>query len=378
MRRGLSGFAALLLTFGAATPRAPAQDLRALAAGVTAFDRGELRRASALFEDTARGATEPPLRARAWVYLGFAQMRLRDLVGARRSFGAAVLEAPDLVADARRAPPDALSELEAMRQLVTGELHVEASEAGALVRVDGRDRGPSPLVLRLPAGKHRIELVSTDGDRVFDDAAVEVVAGGSSVLKAALQPTPAATARMEKAAVERAEVARLAAETARVESEKARRAQEAAEAQRRDRIRAETRRQAGLRQAEAQRRTAAIAVRRAAHEARQKKAQRWRRTGYVLLAAGLALGAGGGVFAYLGSRQNDRIAQGGFDTGRAIADAASTGALYNTAGWIFGATGAALVVGAIPLMLVNRDPGPFRWTAVPIQGGAALAFGGHF
>lgn len=362
---------ALALVGGPSFDEASAQPTP-LVLGVRALDRGELRRAAAHLEDATRAASPGPERARAFLYLGLAQLRLRDLDAARRSFAAALLDDPNATPDPRRTSPEARAEIDAMRGMVMGELEVDAGEPGARVLVDGTERGVSPLTLKLPAGPHQVRVVSRDGDRFFEQSALDVGGGQRVTVRPTLQLTPEAIARIARESERKALEAQRIAAAERAAAERARLAREAVERRAREAREAEVRRIEAQRQAEARRRAAEVERRRAAHEAQRNKRRKWRRAGYALLGSGVALGVTSGVLTYLSARQNTLIQAGGLATANAIADAAATGVTYNRAALALGIMGGVALAAGLPLILANRDLGDFRVTAAPLPGGGAL------
>ena len=97
----------------------------------------------------------------------------------------------------------------------------------------------------------------------------------------------------------------------------------------------------------------------------------WRRAGFALVGAGVALGAASTVFALLGKAQNDRIKAGGLATSTAISDAASSGQRDNTFSIGLAVAGAAAVAVGVPLILVHGEAAQAAISASPT--GVSLA-----
>jgi hypothetical protein len=64
---------------------------------------------------------------------------------------------------------------------------VEATEPGARVLVDGRERGRAPLALRLPVGRHAVRVLSDDGNRIHEEPRV-LVSARPALVRARLVP----------------------------------------------------------------------------------------------------------------------------------------------------------------------------------------------
>jgi hypothetical protein len=156
--------------------------------GIRAYDAGEIERAEKILRAAVRSAATPALRARAWLFLGLAQASRRDLDAMRGSFQAALFEDPEVAPDRERVAPEVVAHFEAVRAGVTGEITVTASEPGARVFVDGRDRGAAPVTLMLPVGRHAIRVISADTYRADDRPGVLVHARTPTRLRGALRP----------------------------------------------------------------------------------------------------------------------------------------------------------------------------------------------
>ena len=92
-------------------------------------------------------------------------------------------------------------------------------------------------------------------------------------------------------------------------------------------------------------------------ELERRDAARERRTwGWVLTGVGAASLAAAGTFAYLGSRQNQRVADGGLGTAGDIESTVEKGYTYNKLTWGFGLGAVPFISVGAPLVLFNPDP----------------------
>jgi hypothetical protein len=81
-----------------------------------------------------------------------------------------------------------------------------------------------------------------------------------------------------------------------------------------------------------------------------------RRIGFVLMFAGVASAAAGGVFGYLGKSNNDTVQGTTFPTVDALSSQISTGKTYNLVAYGTLALAAVLEAVALPLILANPAP----------------------
>jgi tetratricopeptide (TPR) repeat protein len=163
-----------------------------IAAALKAYDAGQFQQAAGLFQAATQTLSSPAEQARAWLYLGFSQARLQDVPASRRSFAKALAVDPEVKVDSGRAPPDAIQEIEAFRQMMVGSLQIEAGEPDARVLVDGQERGRGSVTLTLPIGRHGVKVLSADSHREFEEPRVIVMVDQVVRLKAALAPGPRA------------------------------------------------------------------------------------------------------------------------------------------------------------------------------------------
>jgi hypothetical protein len=175
----LAGFLAALAPAGADRPAALQEAMRV-------YEEGDMPRAETLLRTAFPKLSTPTERALGWLYIGLTQAARKDMNGARRSFARSLLEDPELRAEWDRIPPAALAEYDAIRAALEGELGVEASEPGARVLIDGRERGQAPLRLKLPVGRHTVRVISADSARTYEEAAVLVTARAPALVRAKL------------------------------------------------------------------------------------------------------------------------------------------------------------------------------------------------
>ncbi len=98
---------------------------------------------------------------------------------------------------------------------------------------------------------------------------------------------------------------------------------------------------------------------REAEERREDESRASRRAlGWGAIASGAALGAGAGVFALLGDRQNAAIRDGGYTTSADIEGAESTGRTFNVLGYALAIGGGVLLSAGMPLVLFNPKRAP--------------------
>jgi hypothetical protein len=99
-----------------------------------------------------------------------------------------------------------------------------------------------------------------------------------------------------------------------------------------------------------------------AYESYREHRQHRRHVGYTVIGIGAAFAAGAGVLGYLGQQQNNDIEHGLASAGD-IADASSTGRIYNVAAWSALGVGGALALIGASTVLLNLDPG--EWSIAP-------------
>jgi hypothetical protein len=96
-----------------------------------------------------------------------------------------------------------------------------------------------------------------------------------------------------------------------------------------------------------------------ADEQREQEGRASRRTlGWAGIASGGALGAGAGLFAFLGHRQNEDIRAGGYGTSPEIESAESTGKTFNALGYALAIGGGLLLSAGVPFVLFNPKHAP--------------------
>jgi len=103
----------------------------------------------------------------------------------------------------------------------------------------------------------------------------------------------------------------------------------------------------------------------------------WSKTaGLIALPAGAVALAGAGVFAVLGTRENDSILEGRLPNPEAMESAVENGRTYNKLAWGMAAAGVAGVsAGIVFLLLPDRDT---TAALVPMAGGGAVVATGTF
>lgn len=86
-----------------------------------------------------------------------------DAAGAERALAAALEADPESRLDPSAVSPQLVALLEALRQRARADLRVRADRADAVIRLDDRELGLSPLRLQAPIGRHRLQARTRDG-----------------------------------------------------------------------------------------------------------------------------------------------------------------------------------------------------------------------
>ncbi len=102
------------------------------------------------------------------------------------------------------------------------------------------------------------------------------------------------------------------------------------------------------------------------HDAATRRA--W---GWGVGTSGVALLAGGGIFAVLGAQNNRSIQNGGFATANDLTSAESRGATYNTLGYLLGVSGGLLLATGGALIYFSPEPNGPRIGLAPLRTFAA-------
>ena len=166
----------------APTARGDAPRARALLEqGVTQFGLARFDASLRSLEQARAATKDPQVLARVQLYIGL-NRSARDDPRAREAFVLALTHDPTLRPDPATIKPDLVRRFDAVLGSLRGELSVQCNRPGALVTVGGQKRGAVPLTLRLPVGRHRVEVQDKDGKF---SAAREVLVrpGGKARLK---------------------------------------------------------------------------------------------------------------------------------------------------------------------------------------------------
>jgi hypothetical protein len=163
------------------------------AAAQRAMAEGEFEKALRLLNREAKRSLPPEALGRVHLLRGQVLSTLRKDEQAREAMRQALVLWPEATLDAETTPPDVMVLLAESRRQVQGELAVAAEGGEAQVYVDGKPFGPAPVRLKLPVGRHEVEVRA--GQRVRRGLVV-VDARAPQALRFELPPeAPAARAQ---------------------------------------------------------------------------------------------------------------------------------------------------------------------------------------
>lgn len=183
--------------FAAGRPQSTRTAKRLFARAREHFKRGHFARAQRLLRRARASTADARLSAQVELYLGLAAAARRGNAAARPHFRAAVRLDPAVDLDPRRFKPGLVRLLRRVRDRATGQLQITADRQGLRLRIDGVSRGPLPFRGRLPAGAHRLRLVTAEGKTVYR-ARIDLRPGGRGRIHALTLPARAGSAAAAK------------------------------------------------------------------------------------------------------------------------------------------------------------------------------------
>ena len=151
----------LLAAAGPAQAETKADDL--LQEGKRLYSLAQFEQALGVFQRAVVAGAGRVTLAQVHLYKGLCEAELGDKRKARKSLGAALDLAPDLALGPRKFKRSACKLLDQVRKSRRGRLRVEADQAGAVVKLDGKEVGTVPFEGEVPAGAHQLVVVSADG-----------------------------------------------------------------------------------------------------------------------------------------------------------------------------------------------------------------------
>lgn len=137
---------------------------------------------------------EPRLLGKIHLYLGVSHAILNQDDAARLAFREALLRDPELSLDPRQFKRSIIALFSSVRETVRGDLLVFADSTRPRVVVDGVQVGVAPLRVRLPVGRHRVEVHGPAGTSPCVEF-VTVAAERPAEVRARLMLVPGSTAR---------------------------------------------------------------------------------------------------------------------------------------------------------------------------------------
>ena len=188
--------AAFLIAFGVgslalAAPKAAARAVAPdpIAAATQAMVEADFDKALVILDSALATVKDRVLVPRLQLMRGQALVALQRPDAALKAFSAALEVDPLAVLDPNTASPDAVNLMARARGLISSQLTVTiASGVPAELKLDGTDLGPAPMKTRVGAGKHRIEANGAAGRTVAQD--FEVIPGKAMELVLELSPEP--------------------------------------------------------------------------------------------------------------------------------------------------------------------------------------------
>jgi PEGA domain len=187
MSRARILFAAVALILLAPSAARAGEASALLEKGIASFGLGQLEASRLALEQARAAAKAPKLLGKIQLYLGLNAAVAGQNGRASEAFAAALRHDPTLLMDATSFKPDLVALFESVRKRTPGELRISLAAPGATVLVNGRSQGSLPLSLKLPVGKHTVEVRSADGLASFRSEVV-VLAGLPTQLAAHLEP----------------------------------------------------------------------------------------------------------------------------------------------------------------------------------------------
>lgn len=151
---------AVALSAGAPAARAPESSLVLAEA---AYGEGDFEKALKELESVVSAVSTDELLGRAHILEGQCHSAMEDFGKTEAAFAKALDHDPEIRLDPRRVPPTLVVLLDSLRARMTAELRLDSDHAGATAFLDGKPVGALPSKLKVPIGKHRIEVKSADG-----------------------------------------------------------------------------------------------------------------------------------------------------------------------------------------------------------------------
>jgi hypothetical protein len=155
--------------------------------GIASFGQGQLEASRQALEQARAATKDAKILAKIQLYLGLNAAVEGQTSKAREAFTAALRHDPTLLMDATSFKPDLVALFESVRKQTPGELRISLGAPGATVWINGKTQGSLPLALKLPVGKHTVEVRSADGLASFRSEVV-VLAGLPTQVAARLVP----------------------------------------------------------------------------------------------------------------------------------------------------------------------------------------------
>jgi hypothetical protein len=169
-----------------------AEDL--LREAVQAQETAQFERSLKLLHRAREWAGSPELLGRIYLMLGVTYAIMEKEPDARQAFRDALTHTPDLRPDPAGLKPSILKLFRTVRREMQGQLVVTADQPGAIVLVDGREVGRTPLQLKVRVGAHRVEVRSAAGAPA-DTRRVIVSVGKQLAVSVTLGPLPTRPSR---------------------------------------------------------------------------------------------------------------------------------------------------------------------------------------
>lgn len=226
-----------------------------------------------------------------------------------------------------------------------------------------------------------------DEDKAF--AAYQRIATGKHLAAAELRMKAIATARAERAAEAAAKAAAEAKAKAEADAKaradaeelarrKAEEERQRAEREDRERRRVEAEaRDAALRKSIEERGDARVlGARRAEWDVERERRRERRARGKRYLTLGVACGAVAGIAGGIAALQYSRVEEGGFSTASDISFAITSARVATYTAWSFGVPAAIGIIVGVPLVVLGRDRGELRVSAVANDSMNGIAFSG--
>lgn len=176
---------AALLLFSATVRAEPAEQL--LQRAITAFGMGQLEQSMEQLSIARHATQDARLLARIQLYIGLNHAVGGSIAKARAAWSRALGHDPTLELDRLDFKRNLVDLFRAVRDGTTAPLTVTSNHLRALVFIDGKLVGSTPLKRRVLAGRHRLRVLSSDGDAVFHRD-LTITAGSTPTIEARLQP----------------------------------------------------------------------------------------------------------------------------------------------------------------------------------------------